>query len=95
MEYRVLPWKASQQGIKGWLIDRGYGSCADRLAQSVTEGRQLYTMDREGLREMFGAADGVRLYSQLQTDKAQAEKEGGVAKETEFQVSSGLKSLHF
>ena len=38
------------------------------------------------MREMFGSGDGVRLFSQLQKDKQKAEKEGGVAKESAFQV---------
>lgn len=95
MEYRVLPWKADQQAIKGWLVDQGYGSCADRLRKEVKEGCQLYGMDREALKEMFGPLDGVRLYSQLQKDKSKSEKEAGVAKETEFQVQSLPQSLYF
>ena len=42
--------------------------------------------ERDTMREMFGAGDGVRLFSQLQKDKQRAEKEGGVAKESAFQV---------
>ena len=38
------------------------------------------------MREMFGAGDGVRLFSQLQKDKQRAEEEGGVTKESAFQV---------
>ena len=86
MEYRVLPWKADKQGIKAWLTDQGYGGSADRLGEQMCEGKQLYGMEREALRDMFGGADGVRLYSQLQKDKSKAEKEAGVSKESEFQV---------
>lgn len=86
MEYRVLPWKADKQAIKTWLIDQGYGNCADKLAVQIKAGQQLYVMDREALRDMFGAADGVRLYSQLQKDKPNSEKEAGVVKENNFQV---------
>ena len=92
MEYCVLPWKADQQAIKGWLVDQGYGSCADRLGKQVQEGSQLYCMDREALKDMFGSLDGVRLYSQLQKDKPESEKNAGVAKETDFQVLYYLPS---
>ena len=87
MEYRILPWRADRQAIKAWLIDQGYGDCAERLAGQVKNGQQLYSMEREALRDMCGAADGVRLYSQLQKDRAQSEKEAGVVKESELQVS--------
>lgn len=86
IEYQVLPWRANKQAIKSWLLNQGYGDCAEKLTEHVKEGSQLYCMDRETLREMFGSSDGVRLYSQLQKDKPSSEKEAGVAKETEFQV---------
>ena len=91
MEYRVLPWTADHQAIKTWLIDQGYGNCADKLSPQIKVGQTLYAMDRETLREMFGAADGVRLYSQLQKDKPKSEKAAGVVKETDFQVDIGSK----
>ena len=87
MEYRVLAWRADQQAIWSWLVDQGFGDCAERLVSQVQEGCQLYYMDREALRDMLGAADGVRLYSQLQKDRPRSEKEAGVVKENEFQVS--------
>ena len=86
MEYKVLPWKAKKEDIKSWLIDQGYGACADRLGEGVKEGCHLYALERDTMREMFGAGDGVRLFSQLQKDKQKAEKEGGAAKESAFQV---------
>lgn len=89
MEYRVLPWRADHQAIKTWLIDQGYGNCADKLSPQIKEGQRLYAMEREALREMFGAVDGVRLYSQLQKDKPNSEKAAGVVKETDFQVYIG------
>lgn len=89
MEYRVLPWTADHQAIKTWLIDQGYGNCADKLSLQVKVGQTLYAMEREALREMFGSADGVRLYSQLQKDKPKSEKAAGVVKETDFQVYIG------
>lgn len=89
MEYKVLPWRAKKEDIKSWLIDQGYGVCADKLAAGIKEGCDLYAMERDVMREMFGGGDGVRLFSQLQKDKLRAEKEGGVAKESAFQVGRG------
>ena len=86
MEYHMLPWRADRQAIKAWLIDQGYGDCAEKLAGQLKEGQQLYTMDREALRDVCGAADGIRLYSQLQKDREQSENEAGVVKESELQV---------
>lgn len=86
MEYRVLPWRADHQAIKAWLSDQGYGNCVEKLSPQIKEGQKLYGMDRESLREMFGAGDGVRLYSQLQNDKPKSEKAAGLTKETDFQV---------
>lgn len=86
MEYRVLPWRADHQAIKDWLSEQGYGNCVETLLPQIKEGQKLYGMDREMLKDIFGAADGVRLYSRLQSDKPKSEKAAGVAKETDFQV---------
>ena len=44
-------------------------SSADKV--NVTSGEDLYRMDRDELRNVCGVGDGVRLFSQLQKDKAQ------------------------
>ena len=85
LDYQVLSWRANKQAIKDWLVNQGYGNCADKLTEEVN-GSQLYCMDREALRGMFGPLDGVRLYSQLQKDKPKSEKEAGVVKESAFEV---------
>ena len=87
MEYQVLPWRADKTVINQWLVQQGYDKCVAKLSGKVNGGSQLYAMDRETLKEMLGSSDGVRLYSQLQRDKPKSEKEAGILKETELQVS--------
>ena len=94
MQSCILPWKADTNAIKLWLVQQGFGNCTEKLSVSINEGSQLYSMDKEAMREMFGSSDGVRLYSQLQRDKSQSEREAGVEKETEFQVTYHRCELH-
>ena len=42
--------------------------CAEKV--EVKAGKDLYEMNREALKEMFGMSDGTRLFSHLQKDKA-------------------------
>ena len=56
------------------------------MCRQVKEGCHLYALERDTMREMFGAGDGVRLSSQLQKDKQKAEEEGVVTKESAFPV---------
>ena len=42
--------------------------CVDKVA--CNSGQGLYEMGREEMKNMFGAGDGIRLFSQLQKDKS-------------------------
>ena len=45
-----------------------YCRAADKVR--CVKGEQMYKLNRDELKEMFGAGNGIRLYSQLQKDKA-------------------------
>ena len=68
-EYKVLPWKATKDEIKQWLQNAGFSRCVDKL--SLYSGEELYEMSQGHLRDLCGFSEGVRLYTQLQRDKAQ------------------------